>query len=220
MKFQLPVLPWKKHELEPFLSAEAVETHYFGHHKAYIDKTNDMIAKLGLENVSLEKIILNYDGALYENAAQAWNHTFYWMGLKPRPGGIQKDGEFMKAIQSQFGSVEGMRDRFIECAGGLFGSGWTWLIASEKGEIDFINTHNADNPIRYEASHPLWTCDIWEHAYYIDYRNQRRDYLEGAWRHIHWPFVEEYYQLKRVPNMSKLMIVDEEATAAPSSFVL
>lgn len=217
MKFRLPVLPWKKNELEPFLSAEAVETHFYGHHQAYIDKVNALTAKMGLENLSLEKIILNYDGNLYENAAQAWNHTFYWLGLKPKPDPIDKNGKFLEAVNAQFGSVEAMMDKFLECGGSLFGSGWVWLIANENGHLEFINTHNADNPIRYEASHPLWACDLWEHAYYIDYRNQRKGYLESAWRHINWPFVEECFRLKKVPNMSKLMTVEEELLITPPS---
>lgn len=211
MKFQLPVLPWKKHELEPFLSAEAIECHYYGHHQAYIDKTNDLTAKLGLDHASLEKIILNYDGALYNNAAQAWNHTFFWMGLKPSSKGISQDSDFMRAIDSHFGSMEEMKAKFLECSGNLFGSGWTWLVSGANGELSFINTHNGDNPIRFENSHPLWTCDVWEHAYYIDYRNQRKEYLEGAWKHVNWEFVEDCFRLKRIPNMSKLMAVENES---------
>jgi superoxide dismutase, Fe-Mn family len=220
MKFQLPVLHWKKNELEPFLSAEAVEAHYYGHHKAYIDKTNDLIEKLGLENVTLEKIILNYDGALYDNAAQAWNHSFFWLCYTPHPAPVSEPGDLMKAIGAQYGSLEGMKERFIECASNLFGSGWTWLIANDRGEIDFVNTQNADNPIRYEATRPLWTCDIWEHAYYIDYRNQRKEYLEAAWEHVNWRFVEDCFSLKRIPNMSKLMTVDENSNSSSLSYLL
>ena len=211
MKFQLPVLPWKKHELEPFLSAEALECHYYGHHQGYIDKTNELIEKLGLRNVSLEKIILNYDGNLYDNAAQAWNHTFYWLGLKPVPDPVREESDLMRAIESQFGSIEGMKAKFLECGGNLFGSGWTWLISGEGGELSFVNTHNGDNPIRFQDSHPVWTCDVWEHAYYVDYRNQRREYLEGAWKHVNWTFVEDCFRLKRIPNMSKLMAVESES---------
>jgi superoxide dismutase, Fe-Mn family len=220
MKFQLPILPWEKDALEPQISAETIEVHYNGHQKAYVNKVNELTEKLGLENLSLEKIILNYDGALYENAAQAWNHTFYWLGLKPSAPAITEGGEFMEAIHSQFGSVEGLKERFIECASNLFGSGWTWLISNENGEINFINSHNADNPIRYEASHPLWTCDIWEHAYYLDHRNERKKYLEAAWSLVNWPFVEECFKLKRIPNMSKLMVADETPDVAAVSFLL
>lgn len=205
MQFQLPALPWEKDALEPHISAETVEWHYNGHHKAYVDKVNELTEKMGLEDLTLEKIILNYDGQLYDQAAQAWNHTFYWLGLHPSAAPIDASGDFMKAVNSQFGSIEGMKKHFTDCAANLFGSGWTWLICNERGEIDFINTHNGDNPIRYEASHPLWTCDVWEHAYYIDYRKDRKKYLEGIWKMINWPRVEEYFSLKRIPNMTKLM---------------
>lgn len=210
MKFQLPALPWKKNDFEPFLSPETIETHYYGHHKGYIDKTNDLISRLGLENVTLEKIVLNYDGSLYENAAQAWNHSFYWMGLSAKAPRLTANGDFVNAVIAQFGSLDGMRDKFIDCGSNLFGSGWTWLVGNESGELDFVNTHNGDNPIRFEDSHPLWTADIWEHAYYLDYRNHRREYLEGIWDHINWSFVEECFRLKRIPNMSRLMVVENE----------
>ena len=205
MKFQLPTLPWEKNALEPHISAETIEWHYNGHHQAYVDKVNQLTEKMGLEDLSLEKIILNYDGALYDNAAQAWNHTFYWMGLEPSAPSINQSGDFIKSVNKQFGSVESMKNHFMECASNLFGSGWTWLICNERGEIDFINTHNGDNPIRYEASHPLWTCDVWEHAYYVDYRKDRKKYLDGVWGIINWPSVENYFEMKRIPNMSKLM---------------
>jgi Fe-Mn family superoxide dismutase len=205
MKFQLPVLPWEKNALEPYISNETIEWHFNGHQKAYVDKTNQLVEKMGLEGLSLEKIILNYDGALYDNAAQAWNHTFYWQGLKPSAAEPSKDGDFMAAIIDHFGSLDDMKEQFFECAANLFGSGWTWLITNERGEIDFINTHNADNPIRYEASYPLWTCDVWEHAYYVDYRKDRKKYLEGVWKLVNWENIEACYGLKRIPNMTKFM---------------
>src|SRR5665213_656267 len=220
MKFQLPVLPWEEDALEPHISAETIELHYNGHQKAYVDKVNELSEKLDLEDLSLEKIILNHDGAIYENAAQAWNHTFYWLGLMPSAPAITPGGEFMKSVSSQFGSIEQLKDRFMDCGANLFGSGWTWLIANENGEINFINTHNADNPIRYEASHPLWTCDIWEHAYYVDYRNHRKDYLEAAWSLVNWPFVEECFRLKQIPNMSKLMVAGDPAMTSSVSLQL
>ncbi len=125
----------------------------------------------------------------------------------------------MRAISTQFGSFGGMKERFVECASNLFGSGWTWLVANDRGEVDFINTQNADNPIRYESSRPIWTCDIWEHAYYIDYRNQRKEYLMAAWEHINWKFVEDCYALERIPNMSKLMVMDDRPTMSHSHLI-
>jgi superoxide dismutase, Fe-Mn family len=205
MTFQLPKLPWNKDALEPHISAETIEWHFNGHHKAYVDKTNQLVDKMGLEGLTLEKIILNYDGAIYNNAAQAWNHTFYWQGLKPGGSKPRENGDLMKAINSHFGSIDDMKQQFLECAVNLFGSGWTWLITNERGEIDFINTHNADNPIRYEAAYPIWTCDVWEHAYYIDYRKDRKKYLDGLWQLVNWENVEQCFELKRIPNMTSLM---------------
>lgn len=209
MKFRLPRLPWEEDALEPFLSKEAVEAHYFGHHKTYVEKVNTFVDKLGLEGVSLEKLILNYDGAVYDNAAQAWNHTFFWLGLKPKSNTMDDNSELMRSINSQFGSLGGMKERFVEIASNLFGSGWTWLVANDAGELDIVNTHNGDNPLRFEKSHPLWCCDIWEHAYYVDYRFKRKEYLNRAWEHINWEFVDENFHTKRIPNMSRLMIAEE-----------
>lgn len=213
MKFKLPVLPWGMSDLEPFLTSDAIECHYFGHHKAYIDKVNELSAKLNLRNLTLEKIILNYDGTIFNNAAQAWNHTFFWHGLKPKSAKPHSEGNFGKAVEEQFDSLTGLRERFMDCATNLFGSGWTWFVTSDSGEVDVINTHNGDNPIRFENMRPLWACDVWEHAYYVDYRNERKQYLEGIWSHINWSFVEANYNLRQIPNMSRLMTatdLDEE----------
>lgn len=206
MKFHLPILPWEKNALEPTISAETIEWHYNGHHKAYVDKTNEMVEKMGLDDLTLEKIVLNHDGSLYDNAAQAWNHTFYWLGLHPGGKAPSANGNFMAAVTEQFGTMDGLKKQFMECGANLFGSGWTWLITDERGELDFINTHNADNPIRYEASYPLWVCDIWEHAYYVDYRKDRKRYLEGIWRLVNWELAERCFEQKRIPNMTRLML--------------
>jgi Fe-Mn family superoxide dismutase len=211
MKFRLPVLPWGMNDLTPFLTADAIECHYYGHHKAYIDKVNKMSAELGLKNASLEKIILNQDGAIFNNAAQAWNHTFFWHALKPKSVLPAENSPLARAVERAFGSFTDLRTQFLDTAGSLFGSGWTWLVANERGELELINTQNGDNPLRFENARPLWTCDIWEHAYYIDYRNQRREYLEGAWTHINWEFVAANLAQERMPNMSRLMTDDHEA---------
>jgi Fe-Mn family superoxide dismutase len=219
MKFRLPALPWEEDGLEPFLSREAVEAHYYGHHKTYVEKVNQFVDKLALEGVSLEKLILNYDGAVYDNAAQAWNHTFYWLGLTPHSKTLGESSALLRSINTQFGSINGMKERFLEIAGNLFGSGWTWFVSNDSGEIDIVNTHNGDNPLRFEHSHPLWTCDVWEHAYYVDYRFKRKEYLNGAWDHINWEFVEECFHLKRIPNMSRLMLSDESHHAPLSGML-
>ena len=146
---------------------------------------------------------------------QAWNHTFFWMGLTPNS--TEPGGEVTRAVQAQFGSLENLKKRFVETAAGLFGSGWTWLVVNDSNQIDVVNTRNGDNPLCFNNSYPLWTCDIWEHAYYIDYRNQRKDYLEKIWSKVNWEFVAENLEAKRIPNMSRLMQsngLSEEATTA------
>ena len=211
MRFHLPHLPYSHADLEPFMSSEQVDTHYFGHHKAYVDKVNKAVGELNLGEASLEFIIQNYDGRIFDNGSQAWNHTFFWLGLAPHASGPQVDGNFMKAIEKKFGGIEGLRDQFIESALNLFGSGWTWLVRTADGQLDILNTQNADNPMRGERARPIWTCDVWEHAYYVDYRNERKEYLTGAWKHVNWNFVEQNFMAEGVPNMSRHMT---EAAAA------
>jgi Fe-Mn family superoxide dismutase len=205
MKFQLPALPWRVGDLRPFLSPEAIQCHYFGHHKLYVEKLNDLIQKLGISDATLEKLILNYEGALFDNAAQAWNHTFFWYGIAPKPAQLPLECSLMTAIRGQYGSMEGLHLQFLECANNLFGSGWTWLVANDLGELAVLNTANGDNPIRHENCKPIWACDLWEHAYYVDYSNGRKKYAEGAWDHIAWDFVEQNFVSHRIPDMSKLM---------------
>lgn len=213
MKFQLPQLPYGQGDLKPFLSNEQIEYHYGKHHKAYIDKVNAAIEDQKLGDITLEYIINNHDGKLFENAAQAWNHTFYWMGLTPQSSVPSASGKFADAVTKKFGSTEGLKTKFIESALAVFGSGWTWLVANATGQLDIVNTSNADNPIRLEQSRPLWTCDVWEHAYYVDYRNDRKEYLGRAWSKINWQFVEQNFNLEGVPNMTKLMTAQPAATA-------
>ncbi len=217
MQFRLPILQWEISALEPFLSRDAIECHYYGHHKAYIDKVNDLTESLGLKKASLEWIILNHDGALFNNAAQAWSHTFFWQGLKPKSSPQVNENEALTAaIEDAFGSMAQMRARFLDCGETLFGAGWTWLVANDRGELDLINTQNADTPLRFENSKPLWVCDIWEHAYYVDYRYQRREYLEGIWNHIDWNFAAANLAADKLPNMSRLMISEDVGATFPA----
>lgn len=221
MKFRLPTLPFGHADLEPFLSSEAIDCHYFGHHKGYITKTNELVKELDLEGTTLEKIILNHDGKLFNNAAQAWNHTFFWLGLSPRSKAPSGEGELMASIDKSFGGLEKMKERFMECGTNLFGSGWTWLVVDDLGQLEFTNMQNADNPIRIEKSHPVWVCDVWEHAYYIDYRNGRKEFLEGAWKHVNWEFIAYNLKHRRTPNMTKYMTddpadVSQSEISAPS----
>ena len=219
MKFRLPTLPFGHAELEPFLSSEAIDSHYFGHHKSYVDKTNELLGELGMSGVSLEKIILNHEGKLFENAAQAWNHTFYWLGLRASAKQSGPDGELLTAIEKSFGSVEGMKARFLDCGQSVFGSGWTWLVARDDKTLDIMNTSNADNPIRLGGLRPLWVCDVWEHANYIDYRNERREYLEGAWTHLNWDFVQSGFLHQRMANMSRLMTAEDPVSGIASAWM-
>lgn len=215
MRFRLPHLPFGHADLEPFISSEQIDTHYFGHHKAYVEKTNKLVGELGLEDATLEYLIHNQDGKVFNNAAQAWNHTFYWMGLTPQTPGPDPRSPLMAAINKRFGNLEGLKDRFIDSAANLFGSGWCWLVADPDGGLDIVNTQNADNPMRLERVRPIWTCDVWEHAYYVDYRNERKEYLRGIWRHVNWEFVARNYAAEEIPNMTKLMTGPAPGPASP-----
>jgi Fe-Mn family superoxide dismutase len=219
MKFHLPVLPYKTSGLEPFMSQEQLEMHYFGHHQGYIDKVNEASEKLGIPDISLEKLILNYDGDIFNNAAQAWNHTFFWLGLRNPTRGPTPDSKFLTAVKRQFGDLDSLKAKFVESATHLFGSGWTWLTAGDGGELLVVNTQNGDNPISREHSHPLWCCDVWEHAYYIDYRKERKAFVEAAWEHANWVFIEKNYELKQIPVMTKLMRGIPEGRQPTASFM-
>ncbi|KPJ67774.1 MAG: superoxide dismutase [Coxiella sp. DG_40] len=188
MSFKLPDLPFPKDSLAPYLSQETIEYHYGKHHRGYIEKLNKIIEGKAEENKSLEEIIKTASGGLFNNAAQAWNHNFYWNCLsakaKKRPG-----GKLSKMIDKAFGSFEEFKSKFKESALSNFGSGWTWLVKKSNGNLEIINTSNAGNPIT-NGDKPLLTCDVWEHAYYIDYRNERGKYLDNFWNIVNWDFVE------------------------------
>lgn len=217
MKLQLPKLPFGHAELEPFQSSEQLDTHYYKHHKAYIEQVNLLSEEMNLKTPTLEYIIHNHDGKLFNNAAQAWNHTFFWMGLAPMSAGPNTGGPLMAAIQKKYGSVDGLRERFVDAAASVFGSGWTWLVATPDGELDIVNTSNADNPMRLERVRPIWTCDVWEHAYYIDYKNDRKEYLKRSWRHVNWDFVERNFTTEEIPNMTRLMISSDAPSPNPQA---
>jgi Fe-Mn family superoxide dismutase len=191
MTFQLPELPYAADALEPVISAETIEYHYGKHHQAYVDKLNGMVE----EETSLEEIIANSDGALFNNAAQVWNHTFYWHCMTPG-GSAASSGELLTAIDHAFGSMDGLREAFLSAAAGNFGSGWTWLVVGANGGLEVINTDDADTPIA-RGIKPLLTVDVWEHAYYIDYRNARPKYLDAWWDIVDWAFVEAQFEQVR-----------------------
>ncbi len=190
MAFKLPDLPYDAAALEPYISAETLEFHHGKHHRAYVDNVNKLIqdADLGYETqADLEGIILSSDGALFNNAAQVWNHSFYWQCMKPGGGGVPIR-ELADAVELAFGSYEGFRTQFTEAAMGQFGSGWAWLVV-ENGALKITKTGNADLPLKHGQT-ALLTIDVWEHAYYIDYRNQRAQYIEAFLGGlVDWDFV-------------------------------
>jgi Fe-Mn family superoxide dismutase len=187
MKHVLPELPYAKNALEPHISAETLEFHYGKHHATYVDKLNGMIEGTEFESASLEEIILGSSGGIFNNAAQIWNHSFYWDGLSPNGGG-KPEALLADAIDSEFGSFEKFKEAFTASALGNFGSGWTWLVKNSSGSLEIVNTDDAANPMN--AGHtPILTCDVWEHAYYIDYRNKRPDYINAFWKLVNWDFV-------------------------------
>ncbi len=185
---ELHKLPFEENALEPFLSAETLQYHYGKHHTAYVNKLNELIKGTEFDKMSLSSIIRDSDGAVFNNAAQVFNHTFYWnslSGSKSAPS-----GKLLLKINSDFGSVEKLKEEFIKAGTTLFGSGWVWLVREPKGKLSLKQTNNAQTPLSSNLI-PLFVCDVWEHAYYIDYRNLRPKYLEEFWNHINWDYVKE-----------------------------
>ncbi len=191
MTHVLPPLPFAKDALDPVISAETIDFHYGKHHQAYVTNLNNLVPGTAFENASLEDIVMQADGGIFNNAAQVWNHTFYWNGLSPDGGG-EPTGALGAAIDKAFGSFAAFKEAFIKSAVGNFGSGWTWLVRNENGSVAIVNTSNAANPLR-DGMTPLLTIDVWEHAYYIDYRNARPKYLGEIWKLVNWDFVAKNY---------------------------
>lgn len=192
MAFELPALPYEKNALEPHISQETLEYHYGKHHQTYVTKLNGLVE--GTENAgkSLEELIKTAPaGGLFNNAAQVWNHTFYWNCLSPNGGG-EPTGAIADAINSKWGSFADFQKEFDEKAAANFGSGWTWLVKNSDGSIEIVNTSNAGNPLT-DGQNPLLTVDVWEHAYYIDYRNSRPNYLNAFWSLVNWDFVNQNF---------------------------
>ncbi|TBL98560.1 superoxide dismutase [Fe] [Hafnia paralvei] len=187
MSFELPALPYEKNALEPHISAETLEYHYGRHHNTYVVNLNNLIKGTEFEGKSLEEIIKTSTGGIFNNAAQVWNHTFYWHCLSPK-GGNAPTGAVADAINKAFGSFEAFKEELTKSAVGNFGSGWTWLVKKADGSLAIVNTSNAATPLT-SGDKPLLTVDVWEHAYYIDYRNARPKYLENFWALVNWEFV-------------------------------
>ncbi|HEY8354657.1 MAG TPA: Fe-Mn family superoxide dismutase [Methylophilaceae bacterium] len=192
MEHQLPPLPYAKNALEPVISAETIEYHYGKHHQTYVTNLNNLIKGTEFENASLEEIIMKSSGGIFNNAAQVWNHTFYWNGLKPNGGGAPK-GELAAAIDKAFGSFEEFKKQFSQKAITTFGSGWAWLVKNKDGSLSLESTSNAGCPLT-SGQTPLLTIDVWEHAYYVDYRNARAKYVEEFWNIVNWDFVEANFK--------------------------
>jgi Fe-Mn family superoxide dismutase len=191
MQHVLPKLPYPIDALEPHISQETIEFHYGKHHSAYVKKLNELIKKTQFENMTLGEIILKSSGEIFNNAAQTWNHNFYWRCLTPESPG-QPKRRFADVMTTKFGSFDQFKETFKKSAVGNFGSGWTWLVKNRDGSLAIKNTGNAENPLLFEQT-PLLTCDVWEHAYYIDYRNERAKYVDTFWNIVNWEFVEENF---------------------------
>ncbi len=192
MAFELPALPYAQDALEPHISAETLEYHYGKHHKAYVDKLNGLVDGTDLASKSLEDIVRTSDGGIFNNAAQIWNHSFYWNCLSPGGGGAP-DGAIAGAIDAAFGSFEAFKSAFTDSAISNFGSSWTWLVKKADGSLAIVNTSNAATPLTDEGVTPLLTVDLWEHAYYIDYRNARPKYMDAFWALVNWDFVNRNF---------------------------
>jgi Fe-Mn family superoxide dismutase len=191
MTHVLPRLPYEMNALQPYISKETLEYHYGKHHLAYVNKLNELIKGTEFENASLEETIMKSSGGIFNNAAQVWNHTFYWHCLTPNSEG-EPTGKLAEDIQKKFGSFDEFKKQFSQTAITTFGSGWAWLIKNNEGHLEIISTSNADLPMKHHKQ-ALLTCDVWEHAYYIDYRNARPNYLENFWKLVNWDFVSEKF---------------------------
>lgn len=192
MSFELPRLPYAYDAFAPLLTAETFEYHHGKHHQAYVNNLNGLIPGTEFENADLVTMIKKAEGGIFNNAAQVWNHTFYFESFS-KSGARQPSGAFSDALKEGFGSLESFKEQFTRAAATLFGSGWAWLVESEDGSLRILQESNAGNPLR-QGLKPLLTCDVWEHAYYIDYRNRRPDYLKAFWEIVDWDIISSRYQ--------------------------
>jgi len=191
MKFELPPLPYALDALEPHISQKTLEFHHGKHHQAYVNNLNNLVPGSAFEDADLEKIIKEADGGIFNNGAQVWNHTFYFNSFSPNGGGEPK-GELAEAINKAFGSFDTFKDEFSKAAATLFGSGWAWLVKKDDGSLEIVKESNAGNPLRSGVT-PILTCDVWEHAYYLDKQNKRPDYIADFWKVIDWNIVGGRY---------------------------
>ena len=190
MKHLMPALPYAQNALAPLMSEETIQYHYGKHLQAYVDNLNKLLPGSPFEEMDLENLICNASGPIFNNAAQVWNHTFFFESLTP--GGASMSNDFECVIVDNFGSVSDFRDKYLAAAAGLFGSGWAWLVMDDKKQLSIVQESNAGNPLR-NGLIPLLTIDVWEHAYYIDSRNRRPEYLQNVWQLIDWKRVQERF---------------------------
>ena len=191
MAFELPPLPYAKNALAPTISEETIEYHYGKHHQTYVTNLNNLVKGSEFEAMGLEDIVRESSGGVFNNAALVWNHTFYWNCLMPGGGGAPT-GALAAAIDKAFGSFAAFKEKFSSSAVGNFGSGWTWLVKNADGSLEVLNTSNAGTPMT-SGKTALLTCDVWEHAYYVDYRNARAKYVESFWGLVNWDFVAKNF---------------------------
>ena len=201
MKFELPELPYAYDALDPYMSAETLEYHHDKHHLAYVDKGNAILDELGNMGSTLEEVVLNAhkndEQALFNNVGQHWNHLHFWNWMKPNGGGTALPVELEKAINESFGSFDAFRGEFIEAGAAQFGSGWAWLVLDEQGKLEVMKTANGDNPLTH-GKNAILGVDVWEHSYYIDYRNARPKYLEAFVDNlVNWDYVVELFEKHR-----------------------
>jgi superoxide dismutase, Fe-Mn family len=191
MEHKLPDLPYAMDALQPHISKETLEFHYGKHHQTYVTNLNNLIKGTEFENMALEDIVKKSSGGMFNNAAQIWNHTFYWFCLKPNGGG-QPTGALADAINKKFGSFDEFKKQFTQTCVTTFGSGWGWLVKNADGSVELMSTSNAQSPMT-SGKTALLTCDVWEHAYYVDYRNRRPDYVAAFWNLVNWDFVSKNF---------------------------
>ena len=191
MKFELPKLPYAQHELEPVISERTMSFHYGKHHQAYVNNLNGLIVGTEFENADLDTIVKKSSGAIFNNAAQVWNHDFYFLTFTPKKGTAPSE-KLAKAIDETFGSLDKFKEEFEKAAVSVFGSGWAWLVSDDEGKLSIEKESNAGNPIT-RGLKPLLTFDVWEHAYYLDYQNRRADQMKALWDIVDWNEVSKRY---------------------------
>ena len=191
MKHELPKLPYDIAALEPHISSKTFEFHYGKHHQAYVNNLNNLLSGSKFENADLDTIVREADGGIFNNGAQVWNHTFYFMQFSPKPL-LEPSGRLGEAITQSFGSFSDFKEQFGKAGATLFGSGWAWLVVNKEGNLEIIQESNAGNPMR-KGCKPILTCDVWEHAYYLDYQNRRPDYLQSFWNVVDWKVISQRF---------------------------